>query len=147
MDIGDKRDTKSMLQEAEDEKRVEETKKKFLIALALESVGGMAILACQVSGIARSYIYRLRSADPKFREEWDEAVHHSNELLGDIAEMKLMELVKMGNVSSIIFALKKYRPEKFGDRRTHEEPEENRHELSPEYQEMLKRFLNKNDTN
>ena len=146
MTKGDKGDIKSALREAGDKKRVEETKKKFLDTLALDSVGGLVILACQVTGIAKSYIYRLRNVDPEFEEKWDNIVDSADEFKGDIAEAKLMELVKAGNVSAVTLALKRYKPEKFGDKKITKSADPEGHTLSPEFQDFLKKaYGNKSD--
>lgn len=143
MDKRDKGDAKNHHNEAVDAARVAETKKKFLDTLALESVGGLVFLACQVSGIAKSYIYRLRSSDPKFTKEWDQIVNSADEIKGDIAEAKLMELVKAGNPASVMFALKKYKKRKFGDQADSPTEINIEHEVSPEYREMVEELLNR----
>lgn len=82
-------------------------------------------------------MYRLRAEDPIFRQEWDQIVDLSREGLADIAESKLYEHVRGGNITAIIFTLKKLRPEKWGDKQPVLPPPQATHVMSKRFYEIV----------
>jgi len=66
-------------------------KQQFLNELAAT---GVIRRASAASGISNRCAYKIRSADPKFREQWDDALNHA---LGD-AELRLRDIGRGGTV-------------------------------------------------
>jgi len=58
--------------------------------------------ACEAVGITRRTFYNWLNTDPEFRARFEE----TREALIDLAEAKLFELIKRGNLGAIIFYLK-----------------------------------------
>lgn len=119
----------------------EQTKQKFLDALALDTVSGNVIMACNVAGVTRSLMYRYREQDNVFRQRWDTITKKGREVPADIAESQLNRAVLQGNVTAIIFTLKKLRPEVWGDK--YQAPIQQTHKPSPEFQKMYTKLMTK----
>jgi len=78
-------------------------KKKAEVLKHLESSVGVITVACQKAGLARSTFYFWRDEDPEF----DAAVLEiRNEFAVDFAESQLLNNMKAGRETSIIFFLK-----------------------------------------
>ena len=79
---------------------IRHNKKRLLEAL--EKSLGIVSHACVSVGILRSTFYNYKSSDKEFRDAVDEL-----ENVGlDFAEGKLMQEIKKGNITAIIFYLK-----------------------------------------
>lgn len=76
-------------------------KKKQLIECLKKSKGIVAD-ACKNTGISRGTFYKWYKEDEDFKEQVDEI----NEATLDFVESKLLENIKKGEVTSIIFYLK-----------------------------------------
>lgn len=76
-------------------------KKKQLIECLKKSKGIVAD-ACKITGISRGTFYNWCKEDAEFNEE----VNQINEETLDFVESKLLENIKKGEVTSIIFYLK-----------------------------------------
>lgn len=63
-------------------------------------------VACQRTGIGRATYYRWRHASSEFSEQADEAIYVGEQLISDMAESQLMNAIKNGNMSAIVFWLK-----------------------------------------
>jgi glutamate/tyrosine decarboxylase-like PLP-dependent enzyme len=63
-------------------------------------------VACQRTGIGRATYYRWRHASSEFSELADEAIYVGEQLISDMAESQLMNAIKNGNMSAIVFWLK-----------------------------------------
>ena len=124
-----------------------ETKKKFLNCMLLDSVVGIASLACEVSGIGKAYIYRLREEDAEFDRAWKFTRSAVKQVKADLFEASLVQLAKALNVTAVVFGLKKYNPDEFGDKGVDKPSDPVQHSLSPEYAAMLNRLLKKNGEN
>lgn len=115
----------------------ETLKQSFLDALSSEKISGSVYFACKAVGYSRSWMYRLRAEDPIFSQEWDQIVDLSRQGLADIAESKLYEHVRGGNITAIIFTLKKLRPEKWGDKQPVLPPPQTTHTMSKRFYENV----------
>jgi|GEM_PF-681206 len=62
-------------------------------------------LACQMVGIARNTIYRWCNEDEAFKERFDEAMSKGSDSIADLAEGKLIEKIKGGNMPAIKYWL------------------------------------------
>lgn len=67
-------------------------------------------LVCQRVGIGRATYYRWKKEDLKFARQADEALADGIKLMNDLAESKLLSLIKDGNMTGIIFWLKNRHP-------------------------------------
>jgi hypothetical protein len=67
-------------------------------------------VACQQSKISRSTYYRWRSRDTKFRELADKSLKSGYGFINDLAESKLIGLIKDGNITGIIYWLNHRHP-------------------------------------
>lgn len=65
-------------------------------------------VACKKTGIGRATFYRWRNKDPKFAEETDLAIQEGSQLVNDMAESQLINAIKDGNLTGIIFWLKNH---------------------------------------
>lgn len=65
-------------------------------------------VACKKTGIGRATFYRWRNMDSKFAEETDLAIQEGSQLVNDMAESQLINAIKDGNLTSIIFWLKNH---------------------------------------
>lgn len=97
-------DTKSTLQ------------KKFLAELGNERVAGNVLIACRRAGVARATAYHWKANDTNFAQKWIETVIEAQATFADEAEYALRNLVLKGNPTAIMFALKKLKPQKWGDK-------------------------------
>lgn len=66
-------------------------------------------VACQRAGAARATYYRWLKSDPEFAEKCREALDHSTEAVSDIAEAKLINSIREGNMQAISFWLRHHR--------------------------------------
>jgi ACT domain-containing protein len=84
-----------------------DTKKQLL----LRNLASMPIVevACKRTGVSRATYYRWRTEDEDFREDSDKALFDAIELMSDLAESQLLNNVKGGNMTAIIFWLKSHR--------------------------------------
>lgn len=80
----------------------ESAAKRRLFLKALRAKMGNVTAACEVIGIQRAVYYRWYRSDKTFREQ----VQAVQEELLDLAEEKLLELIREKNVAAIIFYLK-----------------------------------------
>jgi hypothetical protein len=123
---------------------VKDTKVRFLNAMILESVHGIATKAVKVAQISWSYYYLLRE-DDEFVRACTDARKIAKQYKADLFESALIQLAITLNPSAVIFGLKKYNPEDFGDKGIDKAADPVRVELSSEYQDALDRLLeNKN---
>lgn len=111
-------------------------KKRFLELLLDSNVLGNVSMAAKILGINRDTVYGWRSKDSRFAKYWEKQIQVANDSLADEAENALLKAIQAGNITAIIFTLKKRRPERWGDKieRLVEEPT---HELSPEFSAFL----------
>ena len=82
-------------------------------------------------------MYRLRAEDEDFSQAWNQVAIVSRESLADVAESKLYEHVRGGNITAIIFTLKKLRAEKWGDKEVVSPPAQQSHPMSKEFYEKV----------
>lgn len=115
----------------------EKLKRAFLEALADEKISGSVHFACKKVGYSRAWMYRLRAEDDDFSQAWNQVTIQSRESLADFAESKLFEHVRGGNITAIIFTLKKLRPEKWGDKEVVPTPQQQSHPMSKEFYEKV----------
>lgn len=76
--------------------------KKTLVIEYLKKSKGIVADACKNTGISRGTFYKWYKEDEDFKEQVDEI----NEATLDFVESKLLENIKKGEVTSIIFYLK-----------------------------------------
>lgn len=114
-------------------------KKRLLLALEKTAIIEQA---CRTVNVPRSNYYRWRKEDPLFREKTDEAIEQSIGIITDLAVSMLIELIKTGHYSAIVFWLtrrdKAYAPISKEDFRAGEIDMP----LSKEAQAILNRALN-----
>lgn len=110
---------------------------RFIDALQIDNVAGIYSLASQVAGVNRQYIYELFVKFPEFEALCKTIRLNSRKLKGDVAEGELMKLVREGNVTAVIFALKKYNADEFGDKGVDKPSDIVRHDLSDEFKQFL----------
>ncbi len=68
-------------------------------------------LACRRADVGRTSFYRWREEDTEFRKATEEALSRGTELVNDIAESKLLEAIRQGNLTAIIYWLNHRHPE------------------------------------
>lgn len=76
-------------------------------------------VACERSGVGRSTYYAWRKDDKEFTKLADEAVRSGILFINDMAESHLIQNIKNGNNTAIIFWLKNHHSE-YNDRIVHE---------------------------
>ncbi len=123
-------DTKSTLQE------------KFLIELGDEKVAGNVLIACRRTGIPRATAYHWKANDPSFAERWLRTVIEAQATFADEAEYALRSLVLKGNPTATMFALKKLKPAKWGDKNSDIESRKTEtkgaYKVSPRFAKVLR---------
>lgn len=123
-------DTKSTLQE------------RFLTELGDEKVAGNVLIACRRAGVPRATAYHWKTNDPNFAERWLRTVIEAQSTFADEAEYALRSLVLKGNPTAIMFALKKLKPAKWGDKNSDidsRKPEtQGAHKVSPRFANVLR---------
>jgi hypothetical protein len=82
--------------------------KKQLLLLELTNMPIVEV-ACKRSSVSRATYYRWRNEDEEFKEASDKALQDAIELMSDMAESQLLNSVKDGNMTGIIFWLKNHR--------------------------------------
>ncbi len=65
-------------------------------------------VACKKIGVGRATYYRWKKDDPKFAEEAEFALNEGSQLVNDMAESQLINAIKEGNMTGIIFWLKNH---------------------------------------
>ena len=63
-------------------------------------------IACEKVGIGRTTFYRWRKEDRQFAEAVEAAINPGADLVSDMAESKLVSLIKEGNMTAVMFWLK-----------------------------------------
>ena len=101
-------------------------------------------VACLKIGINRVTYYRWRNTDKQFAKDADEAIKEGWEYLYDLAESRLIQAIKDGDLRAIAFWLK-HRDPNYSDKvkisgkvSAKPEPEE---ELTPEQQALIEKAL------
>lgn len=82
--------------------RMSQKKRKELALEALENSLGIISSACRMAEIPRSVFYEWMEKDPKFAEK----VNEIGELSVDFSESALLNRVRQGDTTAIIFHLK-----------------------------------------
>ncbi len=101
-------------------------------------------VACLKIGINRVTYYRWRNTDKQFAKDADEAIKEGWEYLCDLAESRLIQAIKDGDIRAIAFWLKHHDPNysdkvKFsGKVSAKPEPEE---KLTPEQRALIEKAL------
>jgi len=88
----------------------------FIEILKTPDAAGNVMFSVQKAGISRRTAYDWRKKDIGFAKKWDEAVIEGRQRLKMEAEKGLRKLIKKGNVTAIIFVLKKLGPEEWGNK-------------------------------
>lgn len=78
--------------------------KKLIIELLCKTP--IVSIATEKTGIGRSTYYRWRKTDKRFESEADAAIAQGSLLVNDIAESQLLNAIRDGNLTAIIFWLK-----------------------------------------
>ena len=65
-------------------------------------------VACKKIGVGRATYYRWKKDDSKFAGEAEFALHEGSQLVNDMAESQLINAIKEGNMTGIIFWLKNH---------------------------------------
>ncbi|MFH1544038.1 MAG: hypothetical protein ABIE03_05925 [Patescibacteria group bacterium] len=65
-------------------------------------------VTCKKMGIGRATFYRWKKADLKFADEAELALQEGSQLINDMAESQLINAIKNGNLTGIIFWLKNH---------------------------------------
>jgi len=63
-------------------------------------------VACKQIGISRASYYRWRKSHKTFAKEADDALTFGKQFINDLAESQLLQAIKDGNLTAIIFWLK-----------------------------------------
>lgn len=90
--------------------------KKRLTFLKAYTESRSVTRAAEIAGVHRSTVYVWRR-EPNFRDQMEAAF----DVRVDEVEDKLYERAMGGDTTALIFFLKSYRPERFGDKLRHEE--------------------------
>ncbi len=120
------------------EKRINRNKK-----ILLEQFKKVPIvqLACEKTGISRATYYRWRQEDTDFAKKADAYLAESVDIVNDMAESKLLSLIKEGNMTAIIYWLK-HRHKAYSTRvELSGSFEHTNIEISDEHKELIKKAL------
>lgn len=77
----------------------------------IEQLGKTPIIeiACSKIGIGRTTFYRWKKEDKEFADRAEEAICQGLSLISDIAESQLINAIKTGQLTAIIFWLRNHR--------------------------------------
>lgn len=89
-------------------------KQAFLEAMLKPNVSGVIMAACKAIKKSRYQIYEWMNADPDFKEAVAQTKILASEQIGDIAETALIERLKAGDTTAIIFTLKNKKNQEYG---------------------------------
>lgn len=76
--------------------------KQKKVLQALEKTTGLVASACKAAGITRTTFYNWYNTDPEFRSKVDDI----SELTKDFVESKILQKIKSGDTTAIIFYAK-----------------------------------------
>lgn len=62
-------------------------------------------LACERAGVSRMTFYRWKKEDKQFADAVDEALATGSSLINDLAESKLIQAIKEGNLTGVMYWL------------------------------------------
>ena len=65
-------------------------------------------VACEKLGVGRSSYYRWRQDDKDFAKNCDDAIKEGQSLVSDVAVSQLLNAIKTGNMTAIMFWLKSF---------------------------------------
>ena len=118
-------------------------KSKFLEALSMDRIAGNVLVAANAVGISRDTAYDWRRKDEEFAEKWETVVMQAIDKRVEIAEDKLDEQVRKGNISAIIFTLKHLRPHIYNRKHSDDGVFSANHTYkpSPRFARVLERLL------
>lgn len=130
----DKTDTKTAIK-----------KKRFLEALENKSYGVSVLEACKIAKVNRQYMYELRSEDPDFANNWDQAISFGRQTLQDMAMSVICDQLKNGDKTVAMFVLRQLDPQTWNkDRERVGEssgPVQMTHTVSPRFAKVMERLL------
>lgn len=84
-------------------------KEQIIDLLKLEKTGGNISLVCKLIGISRQTLYDWRKEDLDFSRAIDFASIEGKIAIADLAEQGLIDRIKAGDTTAIIFTLKNLR--------------------------------------
>lgn len=124
-------------------KTIEARQEKYK-KLVVEQLKKIPIIevACQKVSISRASVYRWKTNDKEFAAAVEEAVTEGNALVNDLAESQLLNAIKNGNLTAIIFWLKS-RNRRYSDKveLTGRIEHLQKRELSPEERILIEKSL------
>jgi len=94
---------------------------------------------CQKTGISRQTYYRWLEEYSKFKRDCENAIINGKQNINDLAYSKLIELIKSGNITAIIFWLKNNHTD---FKESSQQVRIIQEKLSPEQSKLLDRALN-----
>jgi hypothetical protein len=120
-------------------------KNRFVEALKNKSFGVSVLEACKIARVNRQYMYELRSEDPNFAIEWDQAISFGRQTLQDMAMSVIYEQLKSGDKTVAMFVLRQLDPQTWNkDRERVGEnagPVQMTHTVSPRFAKVMERLL------
>ncbi|HLD34660.1 MAG TPA: phBC6A51 family helix-turn-helix protein [Patescibacteria group bacterium] len=124
-------------------KTIEARQEKYK-KLVIEQLKKIPIIevACQKVSISRASFYRWKLDDKEFTAAVEEAITEGTALVSDLAESQLLNAIKNGNLTGIIFWLKN-RNRHYGDKVELSGRVEHlqKRELTPEEKELIEKSL------
>jgi len=119
------------------EKRIINDKKLVVEKL---KVSPIVQIACKKVGISRSTYYRWKKDDPKFAQKANKTLREGTELISDMAESQLINQIRNGNMTGLIFWLKHHR-EAYETRLKVKVNSDHEESLTKEQQDLIERAL------
>ena len=98
-------------------------------------------IALSKSDVSRTTFYRWQKTDPDFSAQVKDALFGGKELISDLAEGQLINAIKQGHVSALIFWLKTHRDDYKNRLEISGELKNIREELTAEELELLQEAL------
>jgi hypothetical protein len=96
-------------------------KQKIIELLKSEKTGGNISLVCKLSGVSRQTVYNWTKEDEEFSQAIEYAKVEGKIEIADIAELGLIDKIKSGDITAIIFTLKNLRAEHYGEKKSRSE--------------------------
>lgn len=102
-------------------------------------------VACKKTGVSRATFYRWKKTNKEFAKKSDRAIYYGRKFINDMAESQLVQAIKEGNLTAIIFWLKSNKKLYGNKLEVQGKIETKNQKLTDEQKELIKEALRKSN--